>query len=180
MRFNITFKILDQRTPFRQATGFLRALLDSIRARLSDLNTGVNQVYDAFLTTAAGDDLDLWGEAFGAIRSAGETDTDYRARLLAILRAKRDTLTYKAIKDKVNADAGVVPAIEEIRDHVFVFPDTFGKVLGGNDAAFLVIVPDTADMDLCASAVQDVKCAGIEARIVVSVPTGYETKRRIS
>lgn len=180
MRFNLVFRILDARTPFREANGLLRALLDAVRNRLTELSAEINACYDAFITTATGEDLDRWGDSLGVARSPGELDNAYRARLLSILRAKRDTLTYQAIKDKVYVDAGVIPSIEEMRDHVFVWPDTWDKVLGLNDTAFLVVVPDTANFDLCASAVGEVKCTGVEARIVIAVPTGYELKRRIS
>lgn len=82
----------------------LRAILESARQELLGLQTdGVNQSFDdTFIAEADGDVLDLWGMVYDLPRNTGESDGDYRTRLLTKKRARGYTKTIKVLKDTVN------------------------------------------------------------------------------
>jgi hypothetical protein len=117
-RFSQTFNWLYSRLPFADtARTKLRVWAEAIRLELVALQTQANAVYDAlFVTTAAGDDLDKWGEVLGEARSQGQSDAQYRAELLDRLRAVSSLLTISAIADKVDEIAeGWVPPLEVVK-----------------------------------------------------------------
>ncbi|MBN2381170.1 hypothetical protein JXM67_15330 [candidate division WOR-3 bacterium] len=118
-RFTYKFKILTNRKTFRdlKETSPLRKLLETICSELSDrpdtplapgfVSDGLNPYYDArFITQTSGDALDNWGETLDLDRNSGESDDDYRTRLLDELRDFTACLTVESITDRVTDTMG--------------------------------------------------------------------------
>ncbi|MBD3285816.1 hypothetical protein GF359_05080 [candidate division WOR-3 bacterium] len=116
-RFKYNFNVLLNRKAFRdlKKASPLRKLLATIRDELSErsgstfefVSDGLNPYYDArFITHASGDVLDKWGETLDLPRNPGESDEDYRTRLLDELRDFTACLTVKSITDRVEDTMG--------------------------------------------------------------------------
>jgi|GEM_PF-2486589 len=116
---------------------------------------GLNRTYEArFITQAWGDDLDKWGETLDLPRNSGETDPDYRTRLLTELRDFTACLTADAIKDAVEGITGVNrPDIVEIHTLAPDWPLEWWENVGSEHVTwcnwddlvdFLVVLAGTA------------------------------------
>ncbi len=117
--------------------------------------TGLNALYEArFIQYACGDDLDKWGETLDLPRNSGETDPDYRTRLLTELRDFTACLTADAIKDAVEGITGVNrPDIVEIHTLAPDWPLEWWENVGSEHVTwcnwddlvdFLVVLAGTA------------------------------------
>lgn len=119
-RYNLSFKILTNRFPFKWHGDHLNNLMKSIKDILSDVTTKINEVYDTrFITHAAGTELDKWGGVLDCSRSTGESDATYKARLLVAYRDIQETLVVEAYKDAIMATTGAEP---ECREHYSFIP----------------------------------------------------------
>lgn len=87
--------------PFQGITGALKAILDVFWSYFNAKETEYSNLPNAYtIKTATGNDLNRWGTDFGLERNIGESDTDYRTRLLKVY--KGCGVTKKSILDTVN------------------------------------------------------------------------------
>ncbi len=145
---------------------------------------GLNEVYDArFIQHASGDALDNWGQTLEFSRSAGESDEDYRERLLDELRDFTASLTVKAFKDRVIAIIGLNPSIIPFWELAPDWPLEWDEVSTpwttwapwGELVDFLLVVPSglsDVQVNQIAQAVSDIKFAPGRSLIVTGPVSG--------
>lgn len=205
-RFRFNFNILTNRKAFRdlRSDSPLRKLLETVRSELTERPTGspdtyefvsdgLNPVYDArFITLAAGDDLDTWGVTLALPRSSEESDDDYRTRLLTELRDFTACLTADAIKDAVDAIAGVNrPDIVEIHSLSPDWPLEWWEDVGNEHVTwcdwddlvdFLLVLdstPTADQLDEIAEAIIETKFAPARCLVVTDSGSGYYVLQKL-
>lgn len=125
-RYNFDFKILSGRNPFLRASpgSKLLKLIGVIKAVLQTVVTAINNAYDArFISTASGGDLDKHGVTLDLPRSGGESDDDYRGRLLTEFQDIPVGLTVQSIKNAVDQVMGPGTEIDEYYKSIWSWPD---------------------------------------------------------
>lgn len=195
-RFRFNFAILTNRKTFRdlRTTSPLRKILDTIRSELTEREgatleftaNGLNAMYDAaFINTASGDELDLWGETLDLPRSASETDADYRTRLLAELRDFTACITVDALADAVQAITSERPEIIDVHALVPDWPLEWWEDIGSENvtwcdwlhlADFLVVLdsaPSASELSQIAAKMVELKLAPTRALVVTDSGSGY-------
>lgn len=69
------------------------AVLNALDKAMEDLNEVSDQLKkELAIDTASGEWLDKWGEWFGVSRKAGESDGEYRERILGVLQYEKITI----------------------------------------------------------------------------------------
>jgi|GEM_PF-5812817 len=112
--FNSSLDYLNEFEPMAFYGGNQRLLFDAFRECLKQDSQMNSALWEAlWMVTAEGSNLDEHGVVFNLPRNEGETDTDYRARLLTVLRSRAIVGTPEAIHDAVEAalserDCGVI------------------------------------------------------------------------
>lgn len=92
-----------------------------------------NEVYDAiFISTADGTDLDKLGLELGFVRLGGESDTDYRNRLIAIYNIIQKGSTIESISEFIESLGYVIDYWEKLYYNNFSFDET-----GDNEDSYL-------------------------------------------
>jgi len=125
-RYNFNFKVLTARYPFlKSAAGSnLLKIIGVIRTVLQAVTSSINDTYDArFINTAIGSDLDKHGITLDLSRNPGESDIDYKARLLTEFRDIPEGLTVASLKNAVNQVLGSDPAVDEYFRSIWEWPD---------------------------------------------------------
>lgn len=200
-RFRFNFAILTGRKTFRnlRTTSPLRLLLEAIRSELTErdgatlefTSDGLNSLYDAaFINTASGDELDLWGETLDLPRNASETDADYRTRLLAELRDFTSCLTVDALADAVQAITSERPEIINRWQEIPDWPLEWGEnvehsVTWGNWdnlCDFLVVLdsePSASELSQIAAKMDELKLAPTRALVVTDSGSGYYELKKL-
>jgi len=113
---------LDQHEPMSRFTGNAADVWEGLRTGVAlDSTENENLFESQFISTADGTNLDAWGDDYGLDRSSGESDTDYRARLITLLRAAEKVGTRGAILAAHEVDASA-PA-----PGLTVFSDRLGR-----------------------------------------------------
>lgn len=197
-RFKYRFDILTTRKTFRDLNDSspLRKLLETVRAELSERPTvdpdtvefasdGLNPVYDArFINYASGEDLDSWGETLELSRNAGESDDDYRTRLLNELRDFTESLTEDGVRSRVYDVIGSYPTVIEHHTLAPDWPVDWWDVTQNwttwvpweKLTDFLVVVPTgltDSEIEQVADAIIDVKFAVSTCLMVTDSGSGY-------
>ncbi len=120
MRFSYSFtKWIWQHLPKRilalKETSVWARVLKTLGIPLPNVLIGMaNELYDApFLRTAVGDSLDKHGESYRVRRNPGETDPDYRARLISVRQSRRSGAVKGTLKALAYVYLGVIPEIIE-------------------------------------------------------------------
>lgn len=100
----------------------IKSIIDSTGTLL---NTPLNDdVYNAiFVSTAEGVDLDKLGSQLGITRD-GESDTDYRNRLLYYLQLKNSGSTIETISNYIESFGYVIDHTESGYDYAFIQDET--------------------------------------------------------
>lgn len=94
-----------------------------------------DEVYDQiFISTATGEDLDKLGIELGFPRLGGESDTDYRTRLIAVYNIIQKGSTIEAIIEFIENLGYTVDYWQKVYDHNFLFDET-----GVHDYSYLGI-----------------------------------------
>ena len=94
-----------------------------------------DEVYDQiFISTATGNNLDKLGEELGFPRLAGESDTDYRNRLIAVYNIIQKGSTIEAISEFIESFGYVIDYWQKVYAHNFVLDET-----GNDDYSYLGI-----------------------------------------
>lgn len=197
-RFRFKFAILTSRKLFRhlKADSPLRTLLVTIRSELSErdgstlefVSDGLNPVYDArFITETSGEALDKWGGTLDLARDSGESDNDYRDRLLSELRDFTASLTAEALKDKVEETLGQGNGGEiiEVWDLAPDWPLDWWEDVGNENVTwcnwghlldFLLVLdsaPGASDLADIAADIEAAKFAPTRCLIVTDSGSGY-------
>lgn len=95
-----------------------------------------------FVQTATGEALDQWGELFGAARSDGESDDDFRKRVLAATKNSQGTLA--DYRERVLAVSGITDVTIRRRfDDGSIPPGTIRLYILPYNAALMSQVVDT-------------------------------------
>jgi len=89
---------LDLHEPMSRFTGNALLAWEGLRSGVALDSTENESVFEGmFVSTADGTNLDAWGADYDLDRSSGESDSDYRTRILAILQAQEAVGTRAAI-----------------------------------------------------------------------------------
>jgi len=201
-RFRFNFAILTGRKTFRnlRTDSPLRLLLETVRSELTEregatlefTSDGLNAMYDAaFINTASGDELDLWGETLDLPRNASETDADYRARLLAELRDFTSCLTVDALADAVQTITSERPELIDVHTLAPDWPFEWWEDIGSENvtwcnwlhlADFLVVLqsePSASELSQIAAKMEELKFAPTRCLVVTDSGSGYYELKKL-
>jgi len=111
---------LDKHEPMCRFTGTAALLWEGLRSGVALDTTANDALWDSlFVSTAEEANLDAWGSDLDLARTSGESDPDYRARLLARLRSVPMVGTPAAVKGAVLTAVGIPsPGLTAFSDRI--------------------------------------------------------------
>jgi len=194
----MNFKILTGRYPvLKSALGSnLRKLMGVIKSTLDDTIASINDSYNAnFIHLASGEDLDRHGVTLNLPRNGGESDGDYRNRLLTEFRDIPTGLTVASLKNAVDQVMGPGTEVDEYYKSIWDWPEyepdasdptySWERPFNPIDnryfvAAIITSEPTENELDLIEANVIAEKPSHIIVRIVELRPGFYELFREIA
>jgi hypothetical protein len=151
----------------------LRLLEGIYNTKYSLLDVKINdEVYEQiFISTADGENLDKLGEELGFPRLGGESDSDYRNRLIAVYNIIQKGSTIESISEFIESLGYTIDYWQKVYDHNFLFDesgvDDYSYLGIGNPARvgwinytiyfFLTPTPSQSDVDYLEGLIEDMK-----------------------
>jgi len=135
--------IRDLLTPgYKTNTGSItRVWTDGAGSALDTLDPNQTGLANQFsISASSGSALDKNGADWQVYRYAGETDSAFRARILAKMPALAQGPTVAALKQVVAAIVGTTPIVSQRAEQIVTFPITFPVVFGAatpTDAVYI-------------------------------------------